>query len=219
MAERHIVAIGGSDAGISAACVPANSTPTAQFAVVVADISICGRHTRDGRLGCRSRQAPSVNVDVTGRMLVREHDVVGTDGNPRVEHHNQRQSKQSSDNLGGNEARSRPGGDTGEAIGEHPADRDGRVGERRRAGKPVRRADVRTDRRSRHCRTSGPGQRKNQGDQTRGCDDLADQVAEGDAVFGRQLESSAVEHHVGQHRAADATDALRHGVEPERRAR
>jgi hypothetical protein len=27
MAERHIVAIGGSDAGISAACVPANSTP------------------------------------------------------------------------------------------------------------------------------------------------------------------------------------------------
>ena len=28
---------------------------------------------------------------------------------------------------------------------------------------------------------------------------------------------SAVEHHVGQHRAADATDALRHGVEPERR--
>ena len=37
MAERHIVAIGGSDAGISAACVPANSTPTAQFAVVVAD--------------------------------------------------------------------------------------------------------------------------------------------------------------------------------------
>ncbi len=37
MAERHIVAIGGSDAGISAACVPANSTPTARFSVVAAD--------------------------------------------------------------------------------------------------------------------------------------------------------------------------------------
>ena len=45
MAERHIVAIGGSDAGISAACVPANSTPTARFSVVAADsypnFSIC----------------------------------------------------------------------------------------------------------------------------------------------------------------------------------
>ena len=46
MAERHIVAIGGSDAGISAALRARELDPTAQFTVVVADaypnFSICG---------------------------------------------------------------------------------------------------------------------------------------------------------------------------------
>ena len=38
MAERHIVAIGGSDAGISAALRARELDPTAQFTVVVADV-------------------------------------------------------------------------------------------------------------------------------------------------------------------------------------
>ncbi len=46
MAERHIVAIGGSDAGITAALRARELDPTAQFTVVVADaypnFSICG---------------------------------------------------------------------------------------------------------------------------------------------------------------------------------
>ena len=63
-----------------------------------------------------SWRAPLVRVGVTGRMLVRDHDVVGTDCDPWVEHHNQSQSEQSSDNLGGDEARRRPRGDTGEGV-------------------------------------------------------------------------------------------------------
>ena len=46
MAERHIVAIGGSDAGISAALRARELDPSAHFTVVVADaypnFSICG---------------------------------------------------------------------------------------------------------------------------------------------------------------------------------
>jgi hypothetical protein len=46
------------------------------------------------------------------------------------------------DQLRGEERQHGGGGDAREGIGERPADRDGRVGEGRGGGEPVRRADV-----------------------------------------------------------------------------
>ena len=114
----------------------------------------------------------------------------------------------------------KPGADPGairEAIGEHPADRDGRVGERRRAGKPVRRADVGTDRRSRQCRTSGRASAK--------IKVIRPAVATTSPIRWPRVTRSLVANSkalrsnitLASTAPADATDALRHGVEPERR--
>ena len=51
--------------------------------------------------------------------------------------------------------------------------------------------------------SAGAGQGEDQRDQPGGGDDLADEMARGDAVFGGDLEHAPVEHDVGQHRADD----------------
>jgi hypothetical protein len=54
---------------------------------------------------------------------MRDNHIVCANGDSRVEHHNQGQPDQRSDDLGRNETRSRARGDAGEAVGENPAHR------------------------------------------------------------------------------------------------
>ena len=100
------------------------------------------------------------------------------------------------------------GRDTGEGVGEHPTDGDGGVREGRAAGEPVGRADVCADGGGGQCGTSGARQGEDHRDQPRRGDYLADEMANGDAVLGGDLEHSPVEHDVGQDRAENAAGDL-----------
>ena len=114
--------------------------------------------------------------------------------------------------MGGDETGHGAGGDAGEGVGEDATDGDGGVGEGGAAGEPVRRADVGADRCRGQCGSAGARQGEDQRDQPGGGDDLADEMAGGDAVLGGDLEHSPVEHDVGQDRADDAAGDLGDGV-------
>ena len=62
------------------------------------------------------------------------------------------------------------------------------------------------------CGSPGAGQGEDQRDQSGGGDDLADEMACGDAVLGGDLEDLSVEHDVGQDCADDAAEGLSDGV-------
>ena len=81
--------------------------------------------------GSSKPSVPRRTVANRGRVAsgMRDDHVVGVLGDSWVERGDQRQPDQRSDDLGGDESENRAWIDAGESVGEHAADRDGRVGD------------------------------------------------------------------------------------------
>ena len=118
------------------------------------------------------------------------------------------------DELGRDERKDGGGCDPREGVGEHAADRDGRVGERRRAGEPVGGTEVGADRRGRQAGPSSAGQREDHGDETGRGHEFGEDVSRRGAAGGGDVDGGTVEHDVGKNGPRDGAGDLNQYVPP-----
>ena len=122
------------------------------------------------------------------------------------------------DQLGTDEPRHRARGDAGKGVAEHPADRDGRVREARRAREEVGRADVGRYRDRDRRDLLRAREQEDHEHEARGRDDLGQQVGGGRSLGRAPRDRRLLEHEVGEDGSRDAPEDLGREV-PQQHAR